>query len=328
MHLVVIIPCFNEEPTVGKVVGAVPRKVEGIARTDVVVVDDGSTDGTAEAARRAGARVVSHPDNRGVGVAFNTGIDEAIRLGADVTVNMDGDGQFDPADIPVLIRPILEGKADFVTASRFKDKSLIPSMPGVKKWGNRRMAELISLLVGRRFHDVSCGFRAYSRETILNLNLFGRFTYTQETFLDLAFRGTRIVETPLRIRGEREFGESRVASSLWRYAVNSAKIVFRTFRDYKPLRFFGFVSAALFLVALLLGGFFFIRYFMTGRFSGHLWAGFVAGFCLTQSTLFFATGLLADMFDRIRRNQEKLVYFERRRLMECSDRVPDKDGSS
>jgi len=290
--------------------------MSGISAVSVVVIDDGSDDCTAELARKAGATVLSHPENMGVGAAFNTGVDFAIEAGADIVVNMDGDGQFDPSDIPALIAPIVAGQADFVTASRFKDKTLTPRMPTLKKWGNRRIAGLVSFLIRRRVYDVSCGFRAYSQEALLRLNLMGKFTYTQETFLDLAFKGLKIVEIPLAIRGEREFGTSRVAGNLFNYASRSAKIIIRTFRDYKPMEFFGGIALVLFTWSILLGGFFIGYYWRTGHFSPHLWAGFTSGFLFLFGILFFVTGLLADMFDRIRIGIEKLLYIEKKKLVE------------
>jgi glycosyltransferase involved in cell wall biosynthesis len=312
-YLVVILPCFNEEKTIGKVVSSIPKQISGIDKMDILVIDDGSTDDTVQEAIKSGAKVVSHSQNRGVGAAFQTGIQQALGMGAHIVINMDGDGQFNPEDIPKLLEPILKNHADFVTASRFKDSSLVPKMSWIKKWGNRRMSNLISMLSGQKFFDVSCGFRAYSCESLLHLNLLGKFTYTQETFLDLAFKGLKIVEVPLEVRGEREHGKSKVAGNLFKYALNSAKIIFRTFRDYKPLKFFGTIAAFLFMTSVYLGGFFFLHYFQTGKFSGHLWAGFSSGFLLLFSFLFFVTGLLADMFDRIRINQERILYLEKKR---------------
>jgi glycosyltransferase involved in cell wall biosynthesis len=313
MHLVVIIPCYNEKKTVGEVVARVPRQIPGISTMEVVVVDDGSSDTTAARATAEGATVVSHKENLGLGTAFHTGISEALKRRADIVVNIDGDGQFAPEDIPQIIRPVLEGTADFATASRFKDPSLAPEMPRAKKWGNRQVSRLISLLTGKKFHDVSCGFRAYSREAVLNLTLFGTFTYTQETFLDLVFKGFRLVEVPLAVRGVREHGESRVASNLAVYAARTLRIILFTFRDYRPLLFFLGISAVLLLAALGLGGFFFSHYFRTGHFSPHLWAGLSGGFCLALSVIFAITGLLADMLDRIRSYHEKSLYYQKKR---------------
>jgi glycosyltransferase involved in cell wall biosynthesis len=325
MKLVVIIPCLNEAKTIGPVISQIPSHIPGITQTLVLVIDDGSKDETASIARQNGAHVISHIRTRGVGAAFHSGIDAAIRSGADIVVNLDGDGQFNPGDIPTLIRPIIDRQADCVTASRFKSSDLIPDMPQVKKWGNSMMAKLISFLVKRKYHDVSCGFRAYSLETILRMNLFGQFTYTQETFLDLAFKNLIILEVPITVRGERKHGRSRVAHSLWNYAIQSSKIIFRTFRDYKPLKFFICLSLCLFFIAACLGGFFLMYYLNTGKFTGHLWAGFSAGFLLLFSFLLFLTGLLSDIFTRLREGQEKILYIEKRKIWEKAKRTKNEN---
>jgi glycosyltransferase involved in cell wall biosynthesis len=254
-RLLVTLPALDEERTVAEVVRGVPRQIPGVGHVEVVVVDDGSRDRTAERAREAGAEVIRHERPRGVGAAFHSGLALGIERGADLIVSIDADGQFDPADIPRLVEPVVAGRADFASASRFLDPSLAPEMPAIKRWGNRMMSRLISRLAGQRFHDVSCGMRCYSRVAALQLHLLGRFTYTQEVFLNLAFKQLRIAEVPIRVRGEREFGESRVAGNLWRYALRSAQIIFRCYRDYHPLRFFGGIALCLCVPAVGLGGF-------------------------------------------------------------------------
>ena len=314
LHMAIIIPCFNEENTIGQVIDQIPKKIEGIYPIQVFVVDDGSTDRTREIAMTKGAEVVSHKRNLGVGAAFHTGVEACLETDADIVVNMDGDGQFDPLNIPDLIAPILAGDADCTTASRFKDRRLIPAdMPFIKKWGNAQMSSLISFLVGERFYDVSCGFRAYSKNTILKLTLLGQFTYTQEAFLDLIFKNCRIIEVPMKIAGTREFGTSRVAANIPKYAYRTLKIIIRSFRDYKPLLFFISLALACFLPSLFLGLFFFYHYLSTGQFSGQLWAGFTSGFLGIFSFVFFITGLISDMFVRIRKNQEYLIYLEKKK---------------
>ena len=137
MKLIVLIPAFNEEKTIASVVKEIPRKISGINEVKVLVVNDGSKDSTVQEARRAGADfVVSHSSNRGLGVAFRTGIENALKAGAGIIVNIDADGQFNAKDIPKLIGPILQGNADFVTCTRFRDKKSIPKMPFIKKFGN------------------------------------------------------------------------------------------------------------------------------------------------------------------------------------------------
>jgi glycosyltransferase involved in cell wall biosynthesis len=310
-RLLVTLPALNEEQTVGDVVRGVPRSIPGVGSIEVLVVDDGSNDRTSERAAEAGAGVIRHPTPRGVGAAFHSALAHGIEHGVDLIVSIDADGQFDPGDIPVLIQPVLTGQADFATASRFIDPSLVPEMHWTKRWGNRVVSRLISRLAGQTFHDVSCGMRCYSRTAALQLHLLARFTYTQEVVLNLAFKQLRIVEVPIRVRGEREFGESRVAGSLWRYGIRTAQIIFRSYRDYHPLRFFGGIALALMVPAVLLGGFLLWHYVETGHFSPNKWAGVSALALAALALLMLHIGVIGDMLSRHRAYLEELLYRQR-----------------
>jgi glycosyltransferase involved in cell wall biosynthesis len=301
--IAVVIPALNEEQQLGQVIEAIPAFVD-----HVIVVDDGSSDGTVAVAEEKGARAISHRKNKGVGAAFSTGVKAVLDLGADIMVNMDADGQFNPADIEKLVLPILDSKADFVTASRFIDKAFKPKMPLVKYWGNRFMSNFISRLTRQKFYDVSCGFRAYSLETLQRLNLFGEFTYTQETFIDLAFKNIDILEIPVHVRGQREHGKSRVASNLFKYGFQTLKIIIRTFRDNKPFRLFGFLSFILFLIGMVFAVFLGVHYIRNAAFTPHKWAGFTGAFFFIISLLFLLIGFVLDMFARMRRNQEDILF--------------------
>jgi glycosyltransferase involved in cell wall biosynthesis len=311
MRLLVMLPALNEAATISDVIGRIPRDIPGVTQIDVLVVDDGSEDDTAALARAAGAFVISHRMNRGVGAALQTCLAEAIRRQVDVAVNMDSDGQFDPADIAKLVLPVLSGKADMATASRFKDPAFLPSMPPAKRFGNWGMAKLISFLSGGTYADVSCGFRAYSREAMLRLVLTGSFTYTQESFLVLAAKGLRIVEVPLLVRGVREYGKSRVASNLVDYAWRASAIIFSNITDYRPATVFGFGAAGLFLLSVVTGGFFIWHRITSGQFTPHIWAGFVSAFVFGLSMLVFALGQIAQMIARLRVVQEQQLYILR-----------------
>ena len=324
MKLIVIIPALNEAATIASVIGGIPPKIEGIDATEVVVVDDGSRDGTADRAGEAGARVIRHPVNHGLGAAFATGVDEALRRGADVIVNVDADGQFDPADIPELIRPILQGGYGFVTCTRFARKDYVPEMPRVKRWGNILLARLISrVLWGEHFTDVSCGFRAYSREAALRLNLFGRFTYTQETFIDLASKGVMMTEVPLRVRGVRESGESRVAKNLWVYAAQTGAIILQALRDVRPLRFFGAIGLSVFLFGVLLGLVVFGYWCFTGLTSPIRSVLLGSATFMMLGFLLAVAALLADMIGRLRATMEEIRYAQRKADY---DKMNDKYG--
>jgi glycosyltransferase involved in cell wall biosynthesis len=304
----VAIPCLNEAETILQVIKLIPQKIDGLDGVDILVIDDGSTDETSSIAASVGATSIKHNSNLGVGCAFQSAVNYAIENNYDLMVNIDGDGQFNPLDISKLVAPILSREADMVTASRFIDSNFVPEMPKVKLIGNYMMSFLISGLVRKKFSDVSCGFRCYSRESLLQLNLHGAFTYTQETFLDFAAKRMNIKEIPIKVEYFSD-RKSRVASSILRYAINTSKIIFRGYRDYFPLRFFWSISGFFALIATFFLAVFLINYFKTGVFSGFLFAGFIAGFMYVMSTIFFILGIVTDMLDRIRTNQERILYF-------------------
>lgn len=312
--LVIIIPALNEERTIAHVIKGIPREISGIHEIEVLVIDDGSTDHTSTLARAAGAEVIRHKQNLGLGAAFKTGLHEALRRGADIIVNMDSDGQFDPADIPQLIVLVQQGMAQFVTATRFARPELIPEMPAIKLWGNRWMTRLINFITNKNFSDVSCGFRAYSREAALRLTLFGRFTYTQESFIDLAYKDISMAEVPLKIRGQRAHGTSRIASSIWRYALKSATIIFRAARDYQPLYFFGMPGVLIFIFGILSGIFLIIHFVQTGQTYPYRSLVQVSGILIIVGFLMLFISLLADMQHRNRMLIDEVLYYTRKRM--------------
>lgn len=312
MKLVVIIPALNEQKTLGQVISTIPTSIPGVTSQEVVVIDDGSTDNTADIARSKGALLVTHRQPQGVGASFHDGLKKALELQADLIVNVDADGQFNPGDIPLLLDPIQKGKADFVTASRFADPALVPVMPPVKKWGNAWVTRIVNFLTGRKFTDVSCGFRAYSREAALRLTLFGRFTYTQESFIDMAFKNISIVEVPLKVRGEREHGKSRVASSIWRYALKSSSIIFRAARDYQPFYFIGLPGLLVALAGMAAGFFVLIHYLNTGQTFPYRSLVPVSGIMIIIGILLLFISLIADMIHRNRLVIEETLYLTRK----------------
>src|SRR6185436_12348865 len=162
--LVVLIPALNEAKTIGQVIDAIPKQISGITTIATLVVNDGSTDSTKSIAESKGATVINHQHPQGVGAAFHSGIRQALIMGPDIIVNVDADGQFNPQDIPQLITPILREEADFTTATRFANNEFMPAMPAIKKWGNKWVTRMVNTITGESFTDVSCGFRAYSRE--------------------------------------------------------------------------------------------------------------------------------------------------------------------
>ncbi|MDO8538467.1 MAG: glycosyltransferase family 2 protein [archaeon] len=314
--LVVFIPSYNEEKTIGNVIRSIPKRIEGISLMEILVVDDGSKDRTAEEAEKAGAIVVRHPRNMKLGQAFRTGIEAALKMKADIIVNMDGDGQFDSKDISKIIKPILENKADMVTCSRFLDKALEPEMPGIKKFGNNVFTKVVSYLTKQKFTDTQCGFRAYSKEAALRLTLFGVLTYTQEALLDLLKKGFRVQEVACKVEGERQHGKSKVVKSWYAYGMRVVVIIVRTIRDWEPMKFFGlpaFISALLGLIILF---FVFIHWLLNSQTSPYTSLISIAGVLLLIGFALATIALIADMLDRQRKLQEEILLRLKRRDIE------------
>jgi glycosyltransferase involved in cell wall biosynthesis len=306
--LIVQIPAYNEEKTIAKVVSNIPRKIEGIDEVKVLVTDDGSTDKTIEEAKKAGADyILPHKHNQGLGKNFKDGIEHCLKLGADIIVNIDGDGQFNPKDIPKLIKPLLDGEADVVTCSRFLKPELTKDMPILKKWGNKRYTNLIRRITGENFTDTQCGYRAYSREAALRLSLHGKFTYTQESFIDLVSKGMRIKEIPLEVVYNKE-RKSLVSGNLMKYGLRTLGIIARATRDTQPLTFFGVPSMILFILGLI-GASFSFWFWVTHLMTTPIRQLFnVSVFFIIFGVSLAVLGLLADMLLTIKKNQDEIGY--------------------
>ncbi len=315
--LLIIIPAYNEEEKIVETIKNIPKQIKGIDIIHTTVIDDGSTDRTAsEVKEKTNAEIISFGKNKGLGFAFRRGLDIAIEGSFDIMVNIDADGQFDPGDISKIIEPILDNRADFVTASRFKDPKMSPAgIPKIKNWGNKRVAEIVNRLTKNNFSDVSCGFRAYGKEAILSLNLFGDFTYTQETFLDLSFKNLRIEEVPVNVLYFNN-RKSRIVKNIGNYAWNISKIILKIYRDYNPLRFFSVIGLYVFLLGAILDIAVLIHFFWLGSFTPYKSVILIGGFLNFVGFIFFVFAFMSDMLYRMRINQEKILYYEKRRLFE------------
>ena len=334
MKLVVTIPAQNEAATIARVVSTIPRPrpghvddpLPGVDALEVIVVDDASTDGTRDEAEAAGATVVPMVGRPGLGPVWRLGMERAIRCGADLIVNLDGDGQFDSRDVAEIVGPILAGEADFVACTRFADGGPVGHMPVVKRLGNAAVTSLTNQICGTDFTDVSCGFRAYNREAAYRLLQFGRWTYTEECVVYLVSRGLRMREMPFRVKGEREHGSSRVAGNVVYFASHLMHILLRAVRDGRPLRFFGWLAMLPLVPGLLTAGFLVIWHAVHGTavpFRGLVpiaTALTLIGFTLA------AFALIADMLSRHRLIHEELLYLARCRYYALplpADAAPD-----
>jgi len=311
IKILVAVPVLNEDKSLGAVIDGIRAVKIPVARISIVVIDDGSTDDSVGISKRRGVDVISHGTNRGLGATFRSALRYAQVNDADILVTIDGDGQFDPKDIPKVVEPIIQRRADFVTASRFRNDAYTPKMSRVRLWGNRRVAWLVNRLAKTQLHDVSCGFRAYSEEAMLSLDLIGDFTYTHETILTLAFQNLSLVEVDVHVRGKRQFGESRVARNVVWYALKTSMIILRNFRDYKPLIAFGGPALFFGCVGLLCLFSFGVISLLLQEFYPKVLA-FVGAFLLLFATLLLITALIADMFTRMRAQVENIRRLLRR----------------
>lgn len=247
--LLVIIPAFNEEKTIGKVIGGVPKDLP--LDTSILVVDDGSSDRTAEIAMDNGAEVISFKRNRGLARAFRRGVNHALTKGADVVVNLDADGQHDPRYIKDLISPILKGEADLVVGSRFKNGK--PAMPKLKYIGNIAFTRLLNLLINEEITDAQSGFRAFTREVAENLDIVGNYTYTQQMIVQASYRRFKIMEIPITMASRIEKDESRLMQSPFQFAFQAGMLLLTVIARYHPLKFFGTAGFVFMIAGIVIG---------------------------------------------------------------------------
>lgn len=314
MNLLIFIPCFNESKNIVKVISSLPKEMAGFDKTDILVVDDGSIDNTSELAISTGVFVVRHKTNRGLGCAFKTGVNFAIFNKYDYVINIDGDGQFDVADIPNLLQPLISGSADMVTASRFINKTR-HDKPGnmslIKWYGNLLMSFLISSILGTKFYDVSCGFRAYTIDTLLHLNLQGSFTYTQESFLQIYFKRLRIIEIPINVKYF-EGRKSRVAQSIIRYGINSFSIIFKAYRDYFSVKIFSLFSFLFFLNGVVFSYITFVYFIDVGKFQGTYYSILISVSSYILSLILFLGGVASHQISSTRNSIDEILYLLRK----------------
>ncbi|MFM8411190.1 MAG: glycosyltransferase family 2 protein [Alphaproteobacteria bacterium] len=258
--LIIQIPSLNEASSLPETIAALPRRIEGIDEIEVLVIDDGSDDGTAEVARRAGAdHVIRFPQNQGLAQAFSAGIDAALKLGADVIVNTDADNQYDARDLPALVRPILEGRADMVVGDRGPGElaHFSPLKRALQSYGSW----VVRGISGTDVPDAASGFRAFSRRAALRLNVISDFTYTLETLVQAGKKQLAVTHVPVR---SRETRPSRLFKSIPSYLYRSFLTLVRIYSLYSPIRLFWAVGSLMVAASVVIGLRFLFAYFTTG----------------------------------------------------------------
>lgn len=316
MKLVIQIPAWNEEEHLPHALDSLPREVEGFDRVELQVIDDGSTDRTAEVARQFGARVIRLPVHRGLAVAFAAGLGAALDHGADVIVNTDADSQYDARDIPRLVAPILSGEAQMVIGDR--QVHTLKHFSATKKVLQKVGSWVVGRLSKTHVADATSGFRAVSRQAALKLHVFTRFTYTLETILQAGEAGLKVASVPIRVNpGVRR--PSRLFSSNAGYVLRSLESMARVVVLYNPLRIFlrlGAVPVAVGLGLLLR----FLWYYVTDHSpAGHVQSLILAVILIFLGVQTWVVGIVADLIAVNRQLLEKAVELQRSRTFPESE---------
>jgi len=305
MKLVITIPAYNEEHTIGRVIEEIPKQIPGIEKIQILVIDDGSSDNTAKIAIQAGAdKILTHKHNMGLAKTFRDGLYCALEMGADIIVNTDADFQYNGTEIPKLIVPIIEGKADIVLGDRQIDH--LDHMPRGNLWGNKCATQIIRWVTRLPINDAQTGFRAFSREAALRMNLTGDYTYTQETIIQAANKNLKIEQVPVEFR--RREGQSRLISSIFRYAGSAGVTIFRSFGAYHPFLIFSCIGFGFIIIGLIIGIKVIIHFLTTGMVSPYLPSALLTTFLLIVGSLAILFGLLADMIRTERMLAEEILY--------------------
>lgn len=318
MKLIIQIPCYNEEETLTIALNDLPKKIEGIDKIEYLVINDGSKDQTVEVAKKWGVHhIVSFKRNKGLAYGFMAGIDACLRNGADIIVNTDADNQYVGADIEKLVRPILDGKTEVVIGERPIDET--EHFSPLKKKLQRLGSYVVRVASNTDIPDAPSGFRAYSREAAMHLNVVNDYTYTLETIVQAG--RSKIAMTSVPIRTNPELRKSRLFNSMFGYVKKSMVTILRAFMMYKPLKFFSIVGSMVFLFGAAIGLRFLVYFFM-GEGNGHVQSLILAS---TLMLLGFQTIIVGFQADIIAANRKILedIQFRVRKMDYENDKKED-----
>jgi glycosyltransferase involved in cell wall biosynthesis len=312
MKLIVQIPCFNEEQTLPQTLAEIPREIDGVDTIEILIIDDGSTDRTVEVARDLGVHhIVRNKVNVGLAKSFRNGLDACLKAGADIIVNTDGDNQYCGADIPLLVSPVLAGNADMVIGDRQTGK--IAHFSRIKKFLQWFGSGVVRKLAGVWVPDAVSGFRAFSREAAVRLNIVSNYSYTIETVIQAGKKQLAVTSVPIRTNPKTR--ESRLFKSIPDFIMRQVTTIIRMYAMYQPLRFFFLIGATLTAMGLL-PIVRFLWFYFVGDSVGHVQSLVLGGVLLLMGFISFLAGLVADLISFNRQLQE--MSLERIRRMELS----------
>ena len=299
MKLIIQIPCYNEAETLAIALGELPREVEGFDKVEWLIINDGSTDDTLKVAKECGVdHIVNFKHNQGLAKGFMAGLKESLKQGADVIVNTDADNQYEAKDIPKLVKPILEGRAEYVIGAR--PISQTEHFSATKKFLQKLGSWVVRKASNTDIPDAPSGFRAISRECAMQLNVYNNYTYTLETIIQAGQKNMAITSVP--IRTNEDLRPSRLLSSIPNYIKKSIGTIVRISVVYKPFQFFMTIAAILFGLGLIVG----LRYlyfYFNGDGAGHVQSVILAGILLGMG---FQTALIAFVADLLSVNRKLL----------------------
>lgn len=307
MRLTVLIPAFNEENTIKKVIEEIPKKINRIDEIEVMVIDDGSSDKTAKISKEAGAKVISFRQNQGRAKAVSEGFKRFLKTNSDILVLTDGDDQYDSGEIPLIVNPILDETADMVLGDRQVKK--LDHMKFGNKIGNIMVTKTLSSLIKMGISDSQSGFRAYTRETVAKLHIFSSYTFTQETLIETKFKGLKMVNVPITFKKRAD--KSRLISNIFSYASKTLTIVVATLIYYRAVKFFGILSAILFIIGISFSAFILNHFYATGSVTPYYPSTMLAILFLIVGSVSALMTIMSSILGRQSILLEEILYNQR-----------------